>query len=376
VEGLSPLPNQEEVLKALDSVMDPELGISITSLGMVKKVELQAETASIQIALTIEGCPLKDTLQKDVNKAIAPLGFRKVNVFFSTMAPQELEALKQRLGAERASKINSYGKPGQEGPKDHGGINRLPKKAAKLIAISSGKGGVGKSSVTAQIAVAMARAGKKVGILDADITGPSIARIFGIRERPRLEGQDTLIPVPSAAGVGILSMNLLVSDEKAPVIWRGPLINGAIRQLYANAAWEGYDVLLVDMPPGTSDATLTVFQSLPLDGCVIVSTPQALVGMIVAKSIGMAKMLRIPILGLIENLAFVELPDSGKPYYLFGALKGEAEAKAQGIPYLGAVPINPALATACDEGQIQAVNTPLFDDLARRLLAAAEPAKK
>ena len=190
-------------------------------------------------------------------------------------------------------------------PKDAGGINRLPKKVPHLIAISSGKGGVGKSSVTAQLAMALTRLGHKTGILDADITGPSIARIFGVKDRPLLEGKDTLIPVSSVAGVNILSMNLLISDEKAPVIWRGPLINGAIRQLYANAKWEGHEFLLVDMPPGTSDSTLTVFQSLPLDGCVMVTTPQALVGMIVAKSIGMAKMLRVPILGLIENLAYV-----------------------------------------------------------------------
>ncbi|MES2200874.1 MAG: Mrp/NBP35 family ATP-binding protein [candidate division FCPU426 bacterium] len=250
---------------------------------------------------------------------------------------------------------------------DAGGINQLPRKVPHLIAVSSGKGGVGKSSVTAQLAMALSREGHKCGILDADITGPSIARIFGVKERPMLEGKDTLIPVMSKAGVSVLSMNLLISDERAPVIWRGPLINGAIRQLYANAKWEGHDFLLVDMPPGTSDATLTVFQSLPLDGVIIVSTPQALVGMIVAKSIGMAKMLRIPILGLIENLAYVPLPGTGEPYHVFGALKGEALAKEQGIPFLGALPIDPALADACDRGEIQSIDAPQFRSIARTL---------
>lgn len=257
------------------------------------------------------------------------------------------------------------------------GINRLPRKVPHLIAISSGKGGVGKSSVTAQLAMALTRQGFKIGILDADITGPSIARIFGVKERPMLEGQDTVVPVPSSAGVSLLSMNLLIADEKAPIVWRGPLVNGAIRQLYANAKWEGHDFLLVDLPPGTSDATLTVFQSLPLDGCIIVTTPQALVGMIVAKSIGMAKMLKVPIFGLIENMAYVELPDSGgKPYYLFGALKGEAEAKAQDIPFLGATPINPALAEACDKGDIQAIDTPIFREIASKLVAVLGAVKK
>jgi ATP-binding protein involved in chromosome partitioning len=359
--------SEAQVLEALKGVIDPELNLPLTELGMVKKVEIVPGAVNISIDLTIPGCPLKDTLQRDINKAVAPLGFLKVNVYFGSMTPEQLEALKARLGAERSSKINSYSASGKTGT-EAGGINRLPKKVPHLIAISSGKGGVGKSSVTSQLAMALVREGKKVGILDADITGPSIARIFGVSDRPFVEGKDTLIPVPSKSGVKILSMNLLISDEKAPVIWRGPLINGAIRQLYLNAKWEGHDYLLVDMPPGTSDATLTVFQSLPLDGCIIVSSPQALVSMIVEKSIGMARILKIPILGVIENLAYIELPGSKEPYYLFGKLKAEAMAKSHGIPYLGALPINPALADACDAGTIETMDAPIFREMAKRII--------
>jgi Mrp family chromosome partitioning ATPase len=359
---------EAQILEALKTVLDPELNLPLTELGMVNKVEVVPGAVSIHIDLTIPGCPLKDALQRDINKAVAPLGFSKVNVYFGVMSPEQLEALKKRLGAERSSKINSY-KAGPGG--EAGGINRLPKKVPHLIAVSSGKGGVGKSSVTSQLALALLREGHKVGILDADITGPSIARIFGVTDRPFVEGKDTLIPVPSKSGVNILSMNLLISDEKAPVIWRGPLINGAIRQLYLNAKWEGHDYLLVDMPPGTSDATLTVFQSLPLDGAIIVTSPQALVGMIVEKSIGMAKILKIPILGIIENLAYIELPNTKEPYYLFGKLKAEAQAKSHGVPYLGALPIRPELAEACDAGNIESMDSPIFREIAKRIAKAA-----
>jgi Mrp family chromosome partitioning ATPase len=365
---------EEEIMQALGSVMDPELHMPITDLGMVGQVEIVPGAVNIRLDLTIEGCPLKDTLQREVNQAVAKLGHRKVNLRFSSMSPEKLQALKERLGAERSAKINSYGQGGAK--PEAGGINRLPKKVARLIAVSSGKGGVGKSSVTAQLAVALARRGLKVGILDADITGPSIARIFGVSERPMVEGKDTLIPLPSKAGVSLLSMNLLISDEKAPVIWRGPLINGAIRQLYMNAKWEGHDVLLVDMPPGTSDATLTVFQSLPLDGAIIVTTPQALVGMIVEKSIGMARILHIPILGLIENFAYVQPPGLKEPYYLFGPSRAEGVAKAHSIPFLGSLPIRPELADACDKGEIHTQEAPIFIEIAAKIMGLPQAAAK
>ncbi len=376
------MPAREQILEALSKVLDPELDLPLTELGMVKAVEVSDGKAHVEIALTVDGCPLKDQIQRDVSAAVRGVDANlKLDLKLSVMSSVELDALKAKLGALKAAKINSQPSPSGPAPTDGrlrgdtGGVNRLPKRVPNLIAVGSGKGGVGKSSVTAQLAVALTREGHTCGILDADITGPSIARIFGVTERPMVKDTDTLIPVPSQAGVPVLSMNLLIRDEKSPVIWRGPLINGAIRQLYANADWSGLDYLLVDMPPGTSDATLTIYQSLPLDGAIIVSTPQALVGMIVSKSLSMAKTLRIPLLGLIENLAYVTLPDSGKPYYLFGAPKGEALANEFGIPYLGAIPIDPAVAEACDKGEIHKVDSPQFRELAKRIVAARATTK-
>jgi Mrp family chromosome partitioning ATPase len=255
---------------------------------------------------------------------------------------------------------------------DPGGINRLEKKAKQIIAITSGKGGVGKSSVTSMLAISLARQGFKTGILDADITGPSIARIFGTKEKPEIQGQDTLVPVPTASGVRILSMNLLIADEAAPVIWRGPLVNGAIRQLYGNAAW-AEDFLLVDLPPGTSDANLTVYQSIPLDGVLIVTSPQDLVKMIVAKSISMAKQLRVPVVGLVENMASVACGHCGEVLHPFGPSRGVEAAQAAGIPFLGSLPIDPKLAEACDTGAIAGYSNPAFDEIAKKVVAAKAP---
>jgi Mrp family chromosome partitioning ATPase len=373
---------RENVLERLKQVMDPELGLSIVELGMVKQVEVEGSVVTVKVDLTIEGCPLKDQIQKDVAAAVA--GVEKgltLKLTLGTMNPAELDMLKKRLGAQRSSAIGTGqaggGTPGKISG-DAGGINRLPKKVPHIIAVGSGKGGVGKSSVTAQLACALVREGHPCGILDADITGPSIARIFGTVEKPLVkeDEKDVMIPVLTRAGVSVLSMNLLLSDEKSPVIWRGPLINGAIRQLYANAAWEGLEYLLIDMPPGTSDATLTIYQSLPLDGVVIVTTPQSLVGMIVAKSIKMAQTLRVPVLGLIENFAFVQVPERKDPYYVFGALKGQAAADEFKVPYWGATPIDPAVAEACDKGEIHTVDSPIFRDFARQLVAGGAKAGK
>ena len=375
---------RENLLERLKQVMDPELGQSIVDLGMVKQVELDGSTAKLRVDVTIEGCPLKDQIRREVTEAVLSVDKGlKVELTLGTMTSAELEMLKKRLGAQRSAAIGS----GQQAPSagsgqvsggtegkitgDAGGINRLKKKVPHVIAVGSGKGGVGKSSVTAQLACALVREGYPCGILDADITGPSIARIFGATERPLVkeDEKDVMLPVPTQAGVPVLSMNLLLSDEKSPVIWRGPLINGAIRQLYANAAWEGLEFLLIDMPPGTSDATLTIYQSLPLDGVVIVTTPQSLVGMIVAKSIKMAQSLRIKVLGLVENLAYVQVPERKDPYYVFGPLKGQAAADEFKAPYWGALAMDPAVAEACDKGQIHTVDNPQFRDFAKQLVA-------
>lgn len=374
---------REQILDRLKLVQDPELGQSIVDLGMVKSVELEGSVAKVRVDVTIEGCPLKDQIRREVIEAVnlaAPGA--KVELTLGTMSAAELEMLKKRLGAQRSQAIGS-GQPSSGGTDgkitgDAGGINRLKKKVPHVIAVGSGKGGVGKSSVTAQLACALVREGHPCGILDADITGPSIARIFGATERPLVkeDEKDVIIPVLTQAGVPVLSMNLLLSDEKSPVIWRGPLINGAIRQLYANGAWEGLEYLLIDMPPGTSDSTLTIYQSLPLDGVVIVTTPQSLVGMIVAKSIKMAQSLRVKVLGLVENLAYVQVPERKDPYYVFGPLKGQAAADEFKVPYWGALAMDPAVAEACDKGQIHSVDNPQFREFARQLVAGGAVAGK
>jgi Mrp family chromosome partitioning ATPase len=359
--------NRSRILEALREVLDPELGVSIVELGLVKGIDVEGDTVRVHVDLTIEGCPLKQQIRQSVEAAVhkaAPEA--KVEVTLGALSRAELDALRGKLGAQRSGAIGSQAPAPQ-----NGGIDLLPKKVPHIIAVGSGKGGVGKSSVTAQLACALVREGHPCGILDADITGPSIARIFGATGRPEVREGETplLIPMPTEAGVPILSMNLLVADEKAPVIWRGPLINGAIRQLYAQAAWEGLEYLLIDMPPGTGDATLTIYQSLPVDGALIVTTPQSLVGMIVAKSLGMAKALRVPVLGLVENFAYVQVPERKEPYYLFGALKGAEVAKEYGVPYWGALPIDPALAEACDAGTIQSIDAPVFRGFAQKLIA-------
>jgi Mrp family chromosome partitioning ATPase len=367
---------RESILERLKQVMDPELGQSIVDLGMVKQVELAGLLVRVRVDVTIEGCPLKDQIRREVTEAVQSVDKElKVELSLGTMTTVELEMLKKRLGAQRSSAIGS-GQPAAGGTEgkitgDAGGINRLKKKVPHVIAVGSGKGGVGKSSITAQLACALVREGYPTGILDADITGPSIARIFGATDRPLVkeDEKDVMIPVSTQAGVSVLSMNLLLSDEKSPVIWRGPLINGAIRQLYANAAWEGVEFLLIDMPPGTSDATLTIYQSMPLDGVVIVTTPQSLVGMIVAKSIKMAQSLRVKVLGIVENLAFVQVPERKDPYYVFGPLKGQAAADEFKVPYWGAVAMDPAVAEACDQGEIHTIDNPQFRDFAKQLVA-------
>ena len=359
------------VLEALRDVKDPELGLSIVELGLVKKVEIDGKDVQVHVDLTIAACPLKEQIKTSIHEAVSKVveGAR-LTLTLGAMTPDELAALRAKLGAQRSEAIGKGGStPGKVG-ENAGGINLLPKRVPLIVAVGSGKGGVGKSSVTAQLACALQRLGHQVGVLDADITGPSIARIFGSKERPKVKADepDVIIPVDTASGVKILSMNLLIADENAPVLWRGPMINGAIRQLYANAAWEGVDILLIDMPPGTSDATLTIYQSLPIDGVVIVTTPQALVGMIVAKSLAMAKSLRVPVLGLVENLAYVQVPERKEPFYLFGDLKGEGAAAIFDVPYWGALPIDPALAQACDKGTIQTIDAEPVRKMALELL--------
>ena len=228
----------------------------------------------------------------------------------------------------------------------------------RVIAVLSGKGGVGKSFVTGAIATELARHGHKVGVLDADITGPSIPKMFGMSGRHVHALGNLMLPEISEHGVKVMSSNLLLQNETDPVLWRGPVIAGAIRQFWSETSWGPIDYLLVDMPPGTGDVALTVFQSLPVDGVIIVTSPQQLVSMIVAKAVNMANMMQIPVLGLVENYSYFECPDCGKRISLFGESHIDEVAKELGIDVLGKLPLDPKYAQAADEGRFFELENP------------------
>ena len=229
----------------------------------------------------------------------------------------------------------------------------------KVIAVVSGKGGVGKSTVTSMLAVAMARKGKRVGILDADITGPSVPTAFGVTECQGAS-EDGLYPALSRSGIQVMSINLLLDDPASPVVWRGPVIAGAVKQFWTDVIWEDVDYLFVDMPPGTGDVPLTVFQSLPVDGVVIVTSPQDLVSMIVAKAVKMANMMHIPVLGFVENYSYLQCPDCGKRIEVFGKSKLDEVAASFDLPVLARLPIDPKVAECFDNGLMETVDTELL----------------
>ncbi|MBQ2287589.1 MAG: Mrp/NBP35 family ATP-binding protein [Lachnospiraceae bacterium] len=221
-----------------------------------------------------------------------------------------------------------------------------------VIGIVSGKGGVGKSLVTSELAVLLRKQGYKVGILDADITGPSIPKVFGVHGQA-VGCEDGIFPFETKTGIKVMSVNLILDNEESPVIWRGPVIAGVVKQFWNEVVWGEIDYLLVDMPPGTGDVPLTVFQSLPVDGIVVVTSPQELVGMIVKKAYNMAQMMNIPVIGLVQNMSYVLCPDCGKKIYIYGEGRGEETAKELNIPAYASLPIIPEIASLCDAGSIE-----------------------
>ncbi len=236
----------------------------------------------------------------------------------------------------------------------------------RVIAVVSGKGGVGKSTVTASLAIAMARRGHKVAVLDADITGPSMPTAFGIHERA-LATEEGIQPAVTASGIKLMSLNLLTANETDPVIWRGPVIAGVVTQFWSDVEWGEVDYMFVDMPPGTGDVPLTVFQSLPVDGIVVVTSPQDLVSMIVTKAVHMAQMMSVPLLGLVENYSYFQCPDCGKQHAIFGESHLEQEAMKLGLPLLAKLPIDPNLAAAFDAGKLEELDTNYLEGVAAQL---------
>ena len=229
-------------------------------------------------------------------------------------------------------------------------------KIGKVIAVVSGKGGVGKSTVSAMLATAMQRTGRRAGVLDADITGPSIPKAFGVSECASAD-EEGIYPAVTESGIQIMSVNLLLEHEDDPVLWRGPIIAGAVKQFWTDVVWENVDYLFVDMPPGTGDVPLTVFQSLPVDGIVIVTSPQELVSLIVAKAVRMAEMMHVPVIGLVENYSYFRCPDCGRKINVFGKSHLDEIAAQFDLPILARLPIDPAVAEAYDNGQMETVNT-------------------
>ncbi len=245
----------------------------------------------------------------------------------------------------------------------------------KVIAVVSGKGGVGKSLVTSMLAALMQRRGHQAAILDADVTGPSIPQIFGVHERAT--GSDTAIfPVKTTGGIQMMSLNLLLENETDPVVWRGPVIAGTVKQFWSQVIWSDVDYMFVDMPPGTGDVPLTVFQSIPVDGIVIVTSPQELVTMVVEKAVKMAGMMHIPVIGLVENMAYFECPSCGERHAIYGTSHAPELAARYDIPCVSALPIAPQLAALCDEGAIERFSGDWLDGLASAIEALPDAAEE
>ena len=340
--------DESSVRQALNAVMDPELHKSIVELDMVHDIVVNGDTVSFTFALTTISCPLKGEMQNDAKEALLALdGVENVEINLREMTDAEKKAI--------------FGEP-KEGQAER--YNKIK----HVIAVVSGKGGVGKSSVAALLAVALRREGFKVGVLDADITGPSIPKMLLKEIQHPVGGPLGIMPVQTEGGIKVMSINLLLADPNQAVIWRGPLISGAIKQFWGDVAWGELDYLVVDLPPGTSDASLTVMQSMPLNGIVMVTTPQALAGMVVRKASSMADQLNIPILGLVENMSYYKCPDCGREVNLFGPSNAGRVAEEMGVPLLGQLPINPEIAELADAGRLEEYAAEEFTPVAQELL--------
>jgi Mrp family chromosome partitioning ATPase len=340
----------DQVRQALEHVMDPELGRSIIELQMLRDLKIHDGTVEFMLALTIPECPLRDQIQQDAQAAVQALeGVDKVVVTLGAMTEEERSAVLgqgQQNVAFPAAPFNHI---------------------QRVIAIASGKGGVGKSSVTSLLAIALARANYRVGILDADVTGPSIPRLFGLHDAPRMNMLG-ILPPKTQLGIKVMSVNLLLPSEDEAVIWRGPVISGVIKQFWNEVVWGDLDYMLVDLPPGTADVPLTVMQSLPLNGLVLVTTPQDLAAMIVRKARRMAEQMETPVLGVVENMSGFICSTCGTRHDLFGPSHAGEIADA---PLWAQLPIAPDLARLADCGEIESYQSEAMDTLRDAFLKAA-----
>jgi hydrogenase maturation protease len=330
------MPTKKQVTECLEEVLVPGVMRSLTKLNLVRQVAISNEKIDINLASAALSQDTQEWLKAKVEDTIKSLpGVSAVNTKFVDLKPKDVNEIK------------------------------------KVIAVMSGKGGVGKSLVASLISIALARHGKEVGILDADITGPSIPKMFGVGGARPSGSENGMLPVLSRMGIEIMSINLLLPHEDDAVIWRGPLIGKAITQFWEEVLWGYLDYLIVDLPPGTADAPLTVMQSLPLSGVIIVFSPQELAAMVVRKAVKMAQeSMHIPILGVVENMSYFVLPETGKKLEIFGKSKAEEMAKVAEAPLLGKIPIDPLLAKLCDEGNIERYDSELTDTFADALTKA------
>ena len=350
---------EASIMEALKGVMDPEIRRSLVDLGMIRQVKIDGGRVTVVLALTTLGCPLRGQIADDVKRAVGALeGVQEVEVELSEMTAEE----KSRIG---------MGAPTPE----MGQVEAL-NNIHRVVAIMSGKGGVGKSLVSGLLAIALRRQGLKVGILDADITGPSIPKMFFPDGAQLSTGPLGPVPPESQGGIKVVSINLLLEHEDQAVIWRGPMISGAIKQFWGDIFWGELDYLIVDLPPGTSDASLTVMQSLPLSGVVLVTSPQDLAGMVVRKAARMAGMMQAPILGLIENMSYFECPETGKRHDIFGTSHAEEMAAWMQVPLLGRLPIDPQIARLADAGRIEEYATEAFTPIAQGLIGRVPEARR
>ena len=330
---------KEQVEQALSQVLVPGVGRSIAQLNMIRGTKVAGNVVKVTLASTALSPDSQDWIRTKTKAVVEKLPeVNEVEIEFIETKPTEL------------NQINH------------------------TIAVMSGKGGVGKSLVASLIAVALKRQGYEVGILDADITGPSIPKMFGITTRP--SGSDTgILPVTSRAEIELMSMNLLLPQEDDAVIWRGPLLSKAITQFWEDVVWGRLDYLVVDLPPGTADAPLTVMQLLPLSGVIIVFTPQDLTTMVVKKAVNMAQKMDKPILGVVENMSYLYIPEIDKRIELFGKSKGEEMAQVARAPFLGQLPIDPELAKLCDQGTIERYDSDAFTSLSQAFVQALPKTK-
>jgi len=326
------MPSTKEIEEALSRVLVPGIGRSLTQLNMIRAIDVASDKLKVTLASTAIDSANQDSVRARARDVLEKLHeIKEVDIEFVEAKPQELNQI------------------------------------GHVLAIMSGKGGVGKSLVAGLLAVGLNRKGYEVGVLDADITGPSIPKMFGITTRPG--GNDTgILTVQARSGIEIMSINLFLPHEDDAVIWRGPLIGKAIQQFWQDVVWGKLDYLLVDLPPGTADVPLTVMQSLPVSGVVIAFTPQDLAAMVVRKAVNMAQKMDIPILGMVENMSYLVLPETGKKLEIFGRSKGEEMSKAAGAPLLGQIPIDPEIARLCDQGDIERYDSDVVNGLAQALL--------